>query len=312
MVSGEYVVLDAAVALVMAVDARAVVRWVSRGAEGSAQQRLEPVPPEVAMTRKLAERAAGVDFAEALSLDVTALRRGARKLGLGSSAAAAAATAGAIWLRAGRAITTVSERRVLLELALEGHRAVAPEGSGADVAASVLGGLVRFRRDPESGAVLEATPAAFPKGTELRVVWTGKEARTSELVRHVRALRESEPRSYERVMGALREAAEQFVEAVSAGDASALVRATALHHSAMANLGAAAGVSIVDPTLARAAELARAHGGAAKPSGAGGGDVALAFFTDASAAERFAVECPQHGLELVSVAVGAEGVRPEV
>ena len=199
----------------------------------------------------------------------------------------------------------------MLAIALEGHRSVAPEGSGADVAASVLGGLVRFRRDAESGAVLEASAVSFPVGTAVRVVWTGHEARTSELVRKVRALLETDRAAYERAMGALRDAATQLVEAVAANDAHALVRAASVHHDAMGKLGEAASAPIVDAGLARAAALARAHGGAAKPSGAGGGDVALAFFADQDAAKKFAAACPANALTLVDVALGVEGVRQE-
>jgi phosphomevalonate kinase len=314
MISGEYVVLDGAVALVAAVDARAVVRW-ARGFDGSPAARhgspgSSGLPPEVLLTRRLAEAFTEMPSThDALTLDVSALRRDGRKLGLGSSAAAAAATVGAVFARSGRDLRDAGERRAMLTLALEGHRSVAPEGSGADVAASVLGGLVRFARDPESGAVLEATPVAFPANTEVRVVWTGHEARTSDLVRRVRALAETDRRAYDRAMGALRDAAARLADAVAANDATALVRAAGEHHDAMAQLGRASGAPIVDAGLARTAELARKCGGAAKPSGAGGGDVALAFFADAAAAEAFAAECPQHGLDPVTVTLGAEGVR---
>lgn len=314
MICGEYVVLDGAVALVAAVDARAVVRW-ARAIDGSPAARHDSpgstgLPPEVLLTRKLAEAVTQMrPTHDSLALDVSALRRGGYKLGLGSSAAAAVATAGAVFARAGRRLDGAAERRAMLEVALEGHRSVAPEGSGADVAASVLGGLVRFAREPRSGAVVEATPVAFPEGSEVRVVWTGHEARTSELVRRVRALRATDPRGYERAMGALRDAATQVGDAVSANDAEALVRAVSVHHDAMAKLGEASNAPIVDAGLANVAALARAHGGAAKPSGAGGGDVALAFFADRRAADTFSAACPEHGLELVTVTLGAEGVR---
>jgi phosphomevalonate kinase len=63
------------------------------------------------------------------------------------------------------------------------------------------------------------------------------------------------------------------------------------------------------PSLARVAALAEAHGGGAKPSGAGGGDVALAFFADEDRAEAFRGACRLEGLTLVPLAMGVEGVR---
>ncbi len=325
MVSGEYVVLDGAVAIVAASDARAFARWGSPleshaiQGETSTKQAVgragRPTPPpEVVATRALAEATLGIDATRAsdpLGLDVSDLRRNGRKLGLGSSAAASAATAGAVFARAGRDLGDAAVRAAMLAVALAGHRSVAPEGSGADVAASVLGGLVRFRRDAETGEVLEATPIALPRAAHVRVVWTGREARTSELVREVKALAATSPADYARAMGALAEAATRLASACAADDAVALVAAVAAHHAAMAALGEAAGAPIVEAGLAAAAALARSFGGAAKPSGAGGGDVALAFFPERAAADAFTRACGSAGLDPVDVALGAPGVRAE-
>jgi phosphomevalonate kinase len=58
--------------------------------------------------------------------------------------------------------------------------------------------------------------------------------------------------------------------------------------------------------VAEAAELARSLGGAAKPSGAGGGDLGLAFFSDPRAADTFTARCPQ-GLLVLDLQLGATG-----
>jgi phosphomevalonate kinase len=323
MVSGEYVVLDGAVALVAAADARAFVRWhveeespaiQSFGGVNPRPQGIASLPPEVIATRALAEARLGLASeleGDALRFDVSDLRRNGRKLGLGSSAAAAAATAGAVFARAGRDLNDASERVAMLAVAFAGHRSVAPEGSGADVAASVLGGLVRFQRDAASGEIVEATPVSLPRAAQVRVVWTGHEARTSVLVRQVKTLAATSPAAYARSMSTLAEAAARLADACTADDAGALVEAVAAHHAAMAALGEAAGAPIVEAGLSAAAVLARSFGGAAKPSGAGGGDVALAFFADRAAAEAFTRACPAAGLDPVDVALGAPGVRAE-
>ncbi|MCC6874655.1 MAG: hypothetical protein IT378_10150 [Sandaracinaceae bacterium] len=95
------------------------------------------------------------------------------------------------------------------------------------------------------------------------------------------------------------------------GDLAEVVRATAAHGDAMAALGEAAGAPIVTEALARVARIAKDCGGAAKPSGAGGGDVALALFADGADAERFDRACAREGLNLLSLRLGAEGVRRE-
>ena len=79
----------------------------------------------------------------------------------------------------------------------------------------------------------------------------------------------------------------------------------------LAALGHAIGLPIVTPALAEAAKLAEELGGAAKPSGAGGGDVGVAFLTDRGAAETFRQRAPHIGLEILSIRTGASGLRRE-
>lgn len=309
MISGEYVVLEGAEALVTAVDARVLVRLSPPRSDGSppaspGSPGSGGLPPEVVLARQHAEAALGPVPMD-LTLDTSALRRGDAKLGLGSSAAASAACAAAVAVYHGCNID--AERRRVLGWALAGHRAVAPQGSGADVVASTLGGLVRFRRD----AAEQAERVAWPAGLDVAVVWSGHPARTSDLVARVRALADDSPARYDDAAAPLREAAGAMLSAVLAGDAEAVTRAAAAHGRAMAGLGEAAGVPIVTAELARVAALAEACGGGAKPSGAGGGDVALAFFADAEAAARFRSGCQAEGLTLLPLAMAAEGVRDE-
>jgi phosphomevalonate kinase len=69
------------------------------------------------------------------------------------------------------------------------------------------------------------------------------------------------------------------------------------------------GAPIVEETLGLAASLAERCAGSAKPCGAGGGDVAVAFFVDADAAKRFELACIREGLHPIDVAWGALGVQ---
>ena len=309
MISGEYVVLDGSEALVAAVDARL---WASASAPGSDRSpgphALSPgtasLPSEALLARQHAEASLGATDMD-LMIDASALRSADKKLGLGSSAAASAAAAAAVVAWHGGDVRAA--RRDILGWALAGHRAIAPEGSGADVAAATLGGLVRFRRD----AAEDAQTITWPDALQVEVVWTGTPARTSELVRKVRELADGDPRAYAEASSPLRDAAGALLDAIVRGHARDAVDAARDHGRAMQTLGERSGAGIVTAPLARAAQLAEAHGGSAKPSGAGGGDVALAFFADPASAASFRDACPDAGLTLLSLSVGADGVRLE-
>jgi phosphomevalonate kinase len=300
MVSGEYAVLDGAVAVVAAVSARVAARWV--------EQPERPLPPEAAATRRLAEQTLGPVPGE-LEIDATDLRKAGQKLGLGSSAAASAAVAAALLLAHGQDIRDEAVRRRALELALAGHKAIAPEGSGADVAAASLGGIVRFRL--EQGKLAEAERMALPRGLETSVVWTGKEARTSEFIRAVRAFEGRDARGFALLRDDLRDQAARFAEAITRGEVGDTIAAARAYGLGMGQLGRSAGVDIVTAELSQIARLAEQHGGAAKPSGAGGGDVAIAFFSSRESRDAFHVACRESGLDPLDLELGAEGVRAE-
>ena len=76
----------------------------------------------------------------------------------------------------------------------------------------------------------------------------------------------------------------------------------------LGELGASAGVPIVTPEVKSAADLARSLGGTVKPSGSGGGDIAVAFFSSADAATTFASRCPA-GLSVLDLKLGVAGVH---
>jgi mevalonate kinase len=79
----------------------------------------------------------------------------------------------------------------------------------------------------------------------------------------------------------------------------------------MGVLGDAAGISILDETTQEIRKLALSCGGAAKPSGAGGGDVVVAGFRGANEAATFRAGCTQKGFEVLSLDLGVYGERLE-
>jgi phosphomevalonate kinase len=302
MISGEYAVLAGAEAIVAAVDRRAHarVRWADAPA----------APAEARAAFAQVERALGALGYEP-TVDVSELRsRGVKdaKLGLGSSAAAAAAAAGLALLEHGQEIASPAGRRKVFDAAWRGHQDVAPIGSGADVAASVYGGFIRFVRH---GDEIQVSPLAWPAGLRVRVVWTGQEARTSTFLERVAALAQAEPAKHAERLQVLKAEAARFVRAVELGDTSGVLASTEAYGRAMGALGEAAGIQIVNDTLRKVAELAQRSGGAAKPSGAGGGDVAIALFPDQASERRFQTLCEDCKFTLLLTELGAPGVRLE-
>jgi phosphomevalonate kinase len=100
----------------------------------------------------------------------------------------------------------------------------------------------------------------------------------------------------------------RFQAALYARDTAEIIASIAAAHAAMDALGQAAAVPIVTPLLSHAALLAAEVGGAAKPSGAGGGDVGVAFLPDPDAANEFRTRARAIGLGILDLFVDPTGV----
>jgi phosphomevalonate kinase len=158
------------------------------------------------------------------------------------------------------------------------HHRVQGGGSGIDVAASLHGGLLRFQRGEVS-----PRPVVQPV-----VVYSGQAASTGPRVAAYRAW--SDRAAFVRASTAL-------VERFAFEPIPALAEAGAL----LATMTRAAGIAYLTPSLERIAALARAHGGAAKPSGAGGGDCAVALLPDPDATRAFEIACASQALAVIPV-----------
>jgi mevalonate kinase len=307
---GEYVVLDGGTAVVAAVEP------VAAGGGLRAQGRLvagaAPSTPLVAEAVRetagyLATR--GIEPpAGAPEIDTRALADDGKKLGLGSSAAAAAIAVGALLDAAGDDLD--AHRALAFSLALRAHRAAqGGRGSGADVAAAVFGGVIAFT--PRADAAPDIEPLGPPPG-EVVVFSTGTPSATVDHVRAVERLAERDGRLHATRMAALRAAANTFRRAYESGDLPTLIGATHEAEATLAALGRDADLPIVTPPLAAAAALARTLGGAAKPSGAGGGDVGVAFFASREAADAFRARAEPLALRILSIRLAARGLSRDL
>jgi phosphomevalonate kinase len=273
MVAGEYAVRHGAAGLALAVDREARLRWCSG-----------PVPAAdlVARARADCARALGRRPQGHCRVDSTAFRRGGRKLGLGSSAAVAAAATASVFFEAGRALESPAERQRMWRLARASHDAhQGLAGSGLDVAAALFGGWVRLDPGGPDRAVAAWAP---PPGLRLVFCWLGRPASTPELVAAVDAFAAREPAAHRALMDEMAALSAALLRSPSAADAVELLDG---YGSAMAALGRRSATPIVPPIMQPLLAAARDRGGAAKPAGAGGGDFALAAFAAADAAGEF-------------------------
>ncbi|MFC5663068.1 phosphomevalonate kinase [Kitasatospora misakiensis] len=283
----------------------APVRWLRRG------DRLDPVGVADAdrarrelahvlaavrtVTRLLAEHGRPApDLSIAIS---STMHENGVKFGLGSSGAVTVATVAAVAAHAGLALSAEERYRLALLASAE----LDPKGSGGDLAASTWGGWIAYRA-PDRTAVLDlarrhgvagALAAPWPgfavrrlpppAGLALEVGWTGTPASTTDLVSglHRKAWRGTA--SHRRFVAATTDCVRATAEALERGDRHGLLATVRRARRELARLDEEAGIGIFTPALTALCDAAEAVGGAAKPSGAGGGDCGIALLETADA-----------------------------
>jgi phosphomevalonate kinase len=253
---GEYAVLDGSPAIAMAVDSGVSCTVQLGGAH------VEIDAPAERFARPALEASdapPGVYRFEAWNPPPTGT-----KPGLGSSGAAVVAA-------------VLAAREIRLEpfdpeqvrlLATRVHQAVQGSGSGIDVAASATGGITRFRQG-------HVTPErAGDLADRLAVVWSGASAATGPRVERYRATKDR---------GWFTAATAAIVEGWRSDPIAAFADACRLLRRLDARHRIGWWIEAYEPVLASAARF----GGAAKPSGAGGGDVVVAVLPDRGARDDF-------------------------
>jgi phosphomevalonate kinase len=310
---GEYAVLEGAPALVLAVDRYAVATLEpSRDAECHLRTRMaeqgdRSFPLGSASGVALVDTVIGSARAGGAwsgTLDSSDFFVGDLKLGLGSSAAALCAWAGAwaayVAQTAARPDTSLATL-VLLHRKFQGGR-----GSGIDVAASLTGGVVEFRLDvaraPQVGSV------RLPNSVGFAGIFAGRSASTPEFVAHFRAFQAARPAEAAKWVRQLSATAEAGCAAARGGAADAFVEAIAEYGRGLAALGVAIGADIVTAEHRQIGEHARRHGVAYKVSGAGGGDLGLACALDNGALDAFKASIRARGFRVIELSLAERGL----
>lgn len=335
-VLGEYGVALGAPAVVAAVDRRLYCRAVSTPGPGMIMARnrslsfagplhrddIEDAPRPlrfVVAAARVAARAfslEGNDLAIATRSD---LDGGGPKVGLGGSAAAVSAVIAAVYELAGRPEFTT---RMRAALGVSAHRLAQGGGSGGDVVTSTLGGLqfmsgLDAANVPTSVAqccspsIPEVAPIALPPGLALEIVGTGESARTGPRVRRfVDRARDSEVlQAWTAGMG---QATEALRSACDSEDADGVLAAVRLGAKLLGRLGAVTGIRVFTPRLRAATNVAGVETAVAvKPSGAGGGDCAIAVVR-ADGTARLRGGWRSAGLEPLCAGVSPDGARARV
>lgn len=186
-------------------------------------------------------------------------------VGLGSSAAVIVATVTAIqqWLGASTQLNAVFEHSLKILHAVQGR------GSGADIAASTYGGVLKY--DIHKGITASLKLRSDFSTVPITLVYCGYKTPTTEVIEKVEAQRQQAPKRFETLFEQIGKQVEIATHALENNDISLFAKALQRNQALMAELG------VCDKTLQTIIDkLEQDHGIlAAKISGSGLGDCVL-------------------------------------
>ncbi|MBB1069770.1 phosphomevalonate kinase [Limosilactobacillus sp. RRLNB_1_1] len=212
-----------------------------------------------------------------------------RKYGLGSSAAVTVATVKALC----HFYNLPVDKDQIFKLAAIAHFEVQGNGSLGDVAASVYGGWISYHSFDRQWLAqqrkyldlktiidlpwpdLDIESLKAPKNLELLIGWTGKPASTSQLVDKISLFKARRQSEYQLFLEKSKSCIQRMVDGFHQQDLEAIKNEIRYNRDLLKQLGTNSGVNIETEALAKLCQIAESFGGAAKTSGAGGGDCGI-------------------------------------
>ena len=308
VLSGDYIALLDAPALVLAVNCLASATLTNKSAGGWSvrsnvtppvqfeslialsdtvdQQMLKTLIEALPDTSKLPKHAE-------LTLDTSAFYQGNEKLGVGSSAAILVALAEVLSQATDHPYST--ESLIGLHNSLHGKN-----GSGLDIVAARIGGLTRFRNG-------SGVPVTLPAGLHMRFVFTGTSTSTEPMLARFRALvaaRTTEKISiWQNLASAVAE---------SLHDVALFLNNLAELNEFVLEFDRTTQLGIYGKAHHTALKIASDVGVLYKPCGAGGGDTGVALSDDSKALDAFEQNVKRAGLTLLNLKIENHGATVEL
>ena len=209
-----------------------------------------------------------------------------KKLGFGSSAAITSALVRAVLAHVdcGRYTWDTFDPNLFALLRTAHELSQGKAGSGADMAACLLGGALIYSNQGDNP---DAQVISLPDELYWLAIWTGSSTSTAVRLQTLSQFSKTEPAVYERHMKQLGQRAEASALACAEGCVDDMLEEFARYRDQVASFGKAVGIDILSRPHRELAALGEACQVVYKSSGAGGGDLGLAFSACPAALKEF-------------------------
>jgi phosphomevalonate kinase len=203
-----------------------------------------------------------------------------KKFGLGSSAAATVAAASSLSVYLD---LNLSRESLFNTVFAAHHTAQDTVGSGVDIAASIYGGILIYSistRDQKPDAV------DFPQDLYIMPIWTGKSASTTDLVSKLQLWAEANESEYMQLIEAMKEVSAAACLYIKRAESDKFCTTIRTYYNLLSDMTRRCNIPILSSEHVQIGKIVNDAGGVYKSSGAGFGDLGIAFYDDLSIGKR--------------------------
>jgi len=190
------------------------------------------------------------------------------------------------------------------------HKAQGNLGSGIDIAASVYGNVLMYQLLKQDD-LPPANCLPITRWNDLFVlpVWAGHSTSTRKMVQNVQKLEKESPEVFNRIMDALIRCSEKGCTAYIGRNREELFESVAEYNHILSELGAASNSPIISDSHKKLIDLIANYSANAiyKPSGAGGGDIGVAFCDSTESVETVKRILKQTEFHILDFTIANEG-----
>lgn len=246
-----------------------------------------------------------------------------QKYGLGSSAAVVTSVVTAVLTKF---LDEQPSKKIIFKLAAIAHTKTQGSGSGADIAASTYGGVLKYASFQAEWLLekLETVKSIsqfvesewpyltiqrlqFPSSLQFCVGWTGKPASTKSLVSEIKKIKKDDHIHYEKFLENSKRAVQLIVTGMEKNDIETFYLGIEENRKALSEIGKIANVEIETKKLNILSKEAKLLGGVGKLSGAGGGDCGIAFVPSHDAAVQLHNRWLEKGIKPLNISIYLKG-----
>lgn len=234
-----------------------------------------------------------------------------QKLGLGSSAALTVALLAVLIKFGNQKFEIGEETDLFLKTALQTHRqAQGNLGSGIDIATSTLSGILQYQIiDKEFFQVPFYDKLTIPDDLHILAVWTGTSASTKKFVQNIEEYRRKHSNDFDNIIKVMKKISTQGIEAIKQKDTSKYLEIVEKYYNEMKNLSLQSSTPIVSKNHQEIFEIVTKAGGVYKPSGAGGGDLGIAFCNSLKTREVISNNLEDTDYKIINLEISKNGIQ---